>query len=78
MKTLAECEWEIEIKDVKFSKEVQGIWWATCKSMDGYQFANGGVGSIESVRLFETPKRAREGWIEFAKVNGIKNYKFKK
>lgn len=77
MKSLSECEWEVTIRELNFSKEVQGDWRADCKSMEGIRFANGGIGSIETCRIFETPERAKEGWIEFAKINGITKYKFK-
>ncbi len=73
---LNKCKWEIEILELKMGEGINAQWTAQCRTMDGYRFANGGVGSIRSLRIFESPKRAKEGWIEFAKINEISNYQF--
>ncbi len=75
IKPLSECEWHISINEVKL-EETQAQWSARCLTMDGMRFATGGVGSINCVHLFSSFKDAKEGWIEFAKINGITKYKF--
>ncbi len=71
---LKDCTWTFEITDLKYGLEANFRWAMSNKDMDGVQFANGGIGSIDCVRLFETEDRCRESITEFAKINDIDKY----
>lgn len=78
IKALKDCEWAVRINEVHL-QETQAQWYAGCKTMEkkgSIRFATGGVGSLNCVRLFGSIEEAKKGWMEFAKVNGIKKYTF--
>ncbi len=71
---LKDCTWTFEITDLQYGLEANFRWEMGNKNMDGFQFSNGGIGSINCHRLFETEERCRESITEFAKINGIDKY----
>lgn len=74
MKKLNKCKWQIQISEINLSGESMAQWDAKCLTMDGHRFANGGVGSMNCVRLFSSVDDAIDGWKEFAKLNGIEDF----
>ena len=77
MKALKNCKWVFEISEFCLSEEKNFRWSAITRDMEKNKsrFANGGIGHISCIRLFQTTKQIKDHIKEFIKVNAIKNYK---
>ena len=75
MIALNKCRWVFEISESILSgKEKSFQWSAKTSTMDkdcNYQYANGGVGRLHCVRLFNTPKDIKKHINKFIKLNKI-------
>lgn len=77
MIALNKCKWVFEIKEYNISEEKNFQWSARTKTMDkriNYQYANGGIGSLNCVRMFNTLTEIRTHIGKFVKLNGITDY----
>ncbi len=77
MIALNKCKWTFEIEEFSISEEKNFRWSARTKTMDNactYQYANGGVGSLNCVRMFNNLDEITEHIEAFAKLNNIKGY----
>ncbi len=57
------------------------MWDARTKTMDKewpWQYANGGIGTLRCVRIFNSPKEARAHINKFVKLNKIKEFRIKR
>jgi len=80
MKALNKCKWIFEVEEFNLSEEKNFRWAASTRTMDknyNYQFANGGIGSLNCVRLFNNLKDIKIHINKFISINKIIDFQIK-
>lgn len=78
MKAIKDCEWFVTVVadltvKVKYGKL---IYWSASTAEGEDRVTDGDYMDLCIGKLFPSIKKAKENWIEFAKLNNITNYKF--